>query len=210
MAPFYANEVAFYRRIRPELELEAPQTLGGDFDPESTNVAFVLENLTARDARFPNVTQKITTDNVRALLDTLAFLHGRFWQRPRFESDLKWVETHVSGGVADMMNGVAPTYIQQEIDGENFKRELVQRLRTTGDELLAGVRAVQKHQSRLQQTLLHGDTHLGNTYLLPDGRGGLLDWQLMVRSEEHTSELQSLMRISYAVFCLKKQKISNT
>src|SRR3546814_5945632 len=28
----------------------------------------------------------------------------------------------------------------------------------------------------------------------------------MSRSEEHTSELQSLMRISYAVFCLKKQK----
>src|SRR3546814_3942601 len=28
-----------------------------------------------------------------------------------------------------------------------------------------------------------------------------------LRSEEHTSELQSLMRISYAVFCLKKQKI---
>src|SRR3546814_5520756 len=30
------------------------------------------------------------------------------------------------------------------------------------------------------------------------------------RSEEHTSELQSLMRISYAVFCLKKKKIKNT
>src|SRR3546814_10871009 len=29
------------------------------------------------------------------------------------------------------------------------------------------------------------------------------------RSEEHTSELQSLMRISYAVFCLKKKKRSN-
>src|SRR3546814_2864578 len=29
------------------------------------------------------------------------------------------------------------------------------------------------------------------------------------RSEEHTSELQSLMRISYAVFCLKKKKITN-
>src|SRR3546814_1574669 len=29
------------------------------------------------------------------------------------------------------------------------------------------------------------------------------------RSEEHTSELQSLMRISYAVFCLKKQKNNN-
>src|SRR3546814_5307094 len=30
-----------------------------------------------------------------------------------------------------------------------------------------------------------------------------------VRSEEHTSELQSLMRISYAVFCLKKKKNTN-
>src|SRR3546814_1727898 len=29
------------------------------------------------------------------------------------------------------------------------------------------------------------------------------------RSEEHTSALQSLMRISYAVFCVKKQKINN-
>src|SRR3546814_2313611 len=31
-----------------------------------------------------------------------------------------------------------------------------------------------------------------------------------VRSEEHTSELQSLMRISYAVFCLKKNNKTNT
>src|SRR3546814_4557668 len=32
------------------------------------------------------------------------------------------------------------------------------------------------------------------------------DLELFDRSEEHTSELQSLMRISYAVFCLKKKK----
>src|SRR3546814_10302380 len=31
-----------------------------------------------------------------------------------------------------------------------------------------------------------------------------------IRSEEHTSELQSLMRISYAVFCLKKKKVHKT
>src|SRR3546814_8194565 len=31
-------------------------------------------------------------------------------------------------------------------------------------------------------------------------------WRSDLRSEEHTSELQSLMRISYAVFCLKKKK----
>src|SRR3546814_3646268 len=35
---------------------------------------------------------------------------------------------------------------------------------------------------------------------------GLAGRQVVGRSEEHTSELQSLMRISYAVFCLKKKK----
>src|SRR3546814_8131686 len=33
-------------------------------------------------------------------------------------------------------------------------------------------------------------------------------WSAILRSEEHTSELQSLMRISYAVFCLKKKTIT--
>src|SRR3546814_2164838 len=39
---------------------------------------------------------------------------------------------------------------------------------------------------------------------------GNLTGQRQARSEEHTSELQSLMRISYAVFCLKKKKLKTT
>src|SRR3546814_7522847 len=38
-----------------------------------------------------------------------------------------------------------------------------------------------------------------------DGRSDIMFRSRAHRSEEHTSELQSLMRISYAVFCLKKQ-----
>src|SRR3546814_8597215 len=41
-------------------------------------------------------------------------------------------------------------------------------------------------------------------------RGGLAASRLGLRSEEHTSELQSLMRISYAVFCLKKKTHTST
>src|SRR3546814_990741 len=48
---------------------------------------------------------------------------------------------------------------------------------------------------RVATLLLHGDCALG-----PRHRKNLN------RSEEHTSELQSLMRISYAVFCLQKKK----
>src|SRR3546814_1733993 len=38
----------------------------------------------------------------------------------------------------------------------------------------------------------------------PDGPSSYFIDTILERSEEHTSELQSLMRISYAVFCLKK------
>src|SRR3546814_4672502 len=41
------------------------------------------------------------------------------------------------------------------------------------------------------------------------GNGSPLDDERELRSEEHTSELQSLMRISYAVFCLKKKTKTN-
>src|SRR3546814_4283321 len=40
------------------------------------------------------------------------------------------------------------------------------------------------------------------------GRSSTGNGRARVRSEEHTSELQSLMRISYAVFCLKKKQLS--
>src|SRR3546814_4589881 len=60
----------------------------------------------------------------------------------------------------------------------------------------------QRHQFRSRRThgrdlyrLFHPDQHWANDRVATQ-----------FRSEEHTSELQSLMRISYAVFCLKKKK----
>src|SRR3546814_10806807 len=56
----------------------------------------------------------------------------------------------------------------------------------------------------------HRKGHMGVAHRPQDGSTGrepesaLSEW--FQRSEEHTSELQSLMRISYAVFCLKKKK----
>src|SRR3546814_9861763 len=64
------------------------------------------------------------------------------------------------------------------------------------------------HQQRARSRV--GGDRLGQTTIVP-ANGQLLrrlQFSLVhpVRSEEHTSELQSLMRISYAVFCLKKKR----
>src|SRR3546814_4914374 len=55
-------------------------------------------------------------------------------------------------------------------------------------------------EARRADDLLHDA--VGDAHLVPTRCRG----QVHRRSEEHTSELQSLMRISYAVFCLKKKK----
>src|SRR3546814_3194579 len=73
-----------------------------------------------------------------------------------------------------------------------------------------------KDRARITSTLLVIASALSETYgrwPIRRGDGQRLEQSahLRRRSEEHTSELQSLMRISYAVFCLKKKKtVSNT
>src|SRR3546814_4677565 len=51
-----------------------------------------------------------------------------------------------------------------------------------------------------------GEARLGDIVEQQEYRPDLCRQAIFLRSEEHTSELQSLMRISYAVFCLKKKK----
>src|SRR3546814_3657407 len=66
-----------------------------------------------------------------------------------------------------------------------------------------GINFMAGEQSLGDRAILHaGETSVDHPQHLRDTLAALLGY---ARSEEHTSELQSLMRISYAVFCLKKQ-----
>src|SRR3546814_10282338 len=56
----------------------------------------------------------------------------------------------------------------------------------------------------------HDDAVLDPQFHEGVAAGADLRDEILVRSEEHTSELQSLMRISYAVFCLQKKKRTTT
>src|SRR3546814_1544935 len=67
--------------------------------------------------------------------------------------------------------------------------------------------------ARLGTWLNRRISHPTNSPPFPDGfrscSPNVLDSDMATRSEEHTSELQSLMRISYAVFCLQTHKTSH-
>src|SRR3546814_6811929 len=73
------------------------------------------------------------------------------------------------------------------------------------NEFTAALRTLLK---RRRQIFLFQRIHVDGVALHPAAERS--EAQCQRRSEAHTSELQSLMRISYAVFCLKKKKKSNS
>src|SRR3546814_9661137 len=95
--------------------------------------------------------------------------------------------------------------------GEGLQVERVDRLEIPGRRLVA------VHDAEAHTLARHPGAFLADVFaVLVVHRGkefvevlpAAVVVPVVLRSEEHTSELQSLMRISYAVFCLKKQKIN--
>ena len=179
--PIYENEVKFYKYARPGLDLEVPVALGARYDPMSKRFMVIMEDLGLRGAKFALQSDEPDVHKTQAVLDVHAKLHATFWESPRFKTDLSFIQTHLEGSMEDLMHGLVRNGIQGELEKQVVKRELMGRLGMTEDEMFWATEAVKLHQSRLPQTLVHGDSHFGNTYALPDGKHGLADWQLCVR-----------------------------
>jgi hypothetical protein len=177
----YENEVRFYREIRDELDIEAPRVFASHFDPPTGRFGLLLEDLTARGARFPSALDPVSLTEVRSLLGNLAALHARFWDSPRFDTELSWVPTPMGGGMFDVFDTIGLELIEDQVARHPFKADLIAPLGRTVAQMWEPLWQVQRQHTMAPTTLLHGDPHVGNTYLLPGGLGGLLDWQLMVR-----------------------------
>ncbi|MGB5546331.1 MAG: phosphotransferase [Polyangiales bacterium] len=177
----YLNEVRFYREIRPQLSIEAPECFGSVFDEKHRTFGVLMENLGLRGARFPNALTSVDLDEIRGLVSTLAALHARFWQSPALDSELDWLATPVSGGMYPVFQALGLDLIRNQVETNAYKAELIMPLGKTVDELWDALCKAQEILASGPQTLLHGDPHIGNSYLLPGARGGFFDWQLMVK-----------------------------
>jgi hypothetical protein len=177
----YNTEVNFYVRLRPSLDIETPKVVGGVCDLETALYYLLIEDVSLRGARFPNATTATTVDEVRAVLDVLARLHGQFWESPRLKGDLTWYDSHWDSETAVAQKARVKVTIARNVEIDPFKQEVIAGLGADLERLHAGFIALQRYQSTLPQTILHGDAHIGNSYLLPGGGAGMLDWQLTAR-----------------------------
>lgn len=190
----YRNEINIYKHVRPWEFLESPQFLGGAYDSTANAMLLMLEDLRDRGVTFPHVNVTTSLARMMSLMDQLAILHARYWNNATLDAASGWMEAHTRGTIHDQFSSphVLPPHAANELATTQFKREMVERLGTDADGLFRQVHLLQRHQATLPQTLCHGDTHIGNTYCLPDDSGGLFDWQL-------TSQGFALHDVSYLI-----------
>lgn len=177
----FQNEVEFYNRIRPELDIETPRALGGSFDAASSRYILLLEDISTKNPHFCSQLDTVGVVEVQALLKILARLHARYWESPRFTDDLSWVQTQTEGSVEELLQGLSRQGTQAELAEHKYKRAFLEQLGMTEEEIFRSMIAMKRNRASMPQTLLHGDTHFGNSYRLPDGQAGLYDWQVFLR-----------------------------
>jgi hypothetical protein len=171
------NESRLYASGVP-LPVDHPLAYTTIIDEPGLDYFIVMEDLVARGADPRDATRPLTADQLSHGLRALARLHSQYWNQVPSHPALGWVQPYqaVEGWQKPMKVGV-PIGIEK---AGAVLPAVVGDL--TGEELVGNLWA--RYIGTLTdgpQTLLHGDAHIGNTYVLPDGELGFLDWQVVRR-----------------------------
>jgi len=177
LADSYRKEVSFYRDVSPRLppDLERARCYFTGVD-ESTHQAIVLlEDLGSRGAEFGDPTRPASIEIATRTVEWLAMLHGHTWNKPI---------TPTLAAYPGVIEPVIMQLLQPEIWNSCISRPLAapvpKVLRDAGN-LRKAFAAMWEQAHGTLQCCIHGDTHLGNMYFLPDGTLGFLDWQTQMR-----------------------------
>jgi Ecdysteroid kinase-like family len=174
-----------------ELECNFYNELGAEF-PEITPRAYIaesypggrfiiaLEDLTGRGCTPYQLVDSCSVEHAKAIAKTLAQVHARYWDSERFGDDLVWVRPRSCRYGAPWMAQTFADAWQAFLSGDQLVT-ITPAMRELADTWLQLSAKTLAYWETLPQTLLHGDSHFGNTYALPDGRAGYLDWQVILR-----------------------------
>jgi hypothetical protein len=158
------------------LPLDHPAVYTAIIDEDRRDFLMIMEDVVARGADPRDSTRPMTVDQVASGVRGLARMHSEFWgERITRDPALRWVEPFVAFAGLEY----APLHIAHERLGDTAPAEIVA---LSGTELFVDIWA--RYIGTLTTsppTLLHGDPHIGNTYVLPDDQVGFLDWQMVRR-----------------------------
>src|SRR5690606_38258129 len=175
-----SQEVRFYAQMRPTLPDVAPRAHYGRAG-RGGRFVLVLDDLVAQGARPITSFEEATIEHAGALVDTLAKLHAVHWCSPRLATDLAWAPP-MTGRRGFALLASQFRRVRRRFLAEADARGLPARVRRLLQLFEGHDLELYRSWSAGPQTLVHGDSHMGNTYAVPDGRAGLLDWQVVFRT----------------------------
>jgi aminoglycoside phosphotransferase (APT) family kinase protein len=171
------REARFYAGPAVDAPMRIPEAFHAAAGAAPTEYVMVLEDLAAAGCTFVTNPASHAEEHGRELVEALATLHARFWDDPRFDDELSWVQPAMRG-----------EFGAQLVD--SARRQFAADLPPVFAELCELY--VQHHEAIAllwdegEQTLVHGDCHTGNQFVARDGDAlgavGLYDWAVLSRS----------------------------
>jgi aminoglycoside/choline kinase family phosphotransferase len=175
MANMHEREVRGYRDVFPVIPLATPICYFADYDPERQQGIVIMEDLKARGVTFCHATQPQTFEQVARRMRALARFHAGSWDGADLRPGGRWADL-------DEFLTVMRPFFEAYTQPEKWERAVLappgaavsvhfhsrQWMQDAWDRMV-------EFSRQLPYCVLHGDLHLGNLYIDPDGSPGFFD-----------------------------------
>ncbi len=167
----YALEARFYSELAPKLSCGLPLSLFASVDERGQGIV-ILPDLALAGGRFGDPCFPFDVDQAAQALEMQAHWHAAMWANPAHALDAL-PQFSASRGAGVLLLS-APAWDAHFALGTSpvLPAALQDRQRVADS-----FRSLWEFEDRDVKTLVHGDAHVGNTYIDRDGRVSFLDWQ---------------------------------
>ncbi|MFA7603290.1 MAG: phosphotransferase [Novosphingobium sp.] len=175
MDQMFEREARAYRDVFPAMPLPTPDCYFADYDAERKQGIVIMEDLVRRGVSFCTVLRPQTHEEVARRLTVLARFHARSWNSPELAPGGKW------GDLFEFF-GIMQPFFEHYLEPETWARFVAAPRGAASsvrfhdrDWLVRAWTAMTRFARSLPQCVIHGDVHLGNLYVYPDGTPGFFD-----------------------------------
>lgn len=175
----HEKEVRAYRDILPQLQLQTPICYFAACSEDIRQGIVIIEDLVARGVTFCDPLTPQSYEAVARRLSSLAAFHAKSWDSPKLRPDGEW------HWVEDLLLSLS-RYMDYFLESGQVNHYIVSprgAAASTRFHDTAWIRTALEKLPRLApevpHCLFHGDTHLGNLYVDPDGTPGFFDPQVL-------------------------------
>ncbi|KAI1418462.1 kinase-like domain-containing protein [Hypoxylon sp. FL1857] len=173
----YRREAEFYFYLSPIVKMNLPKAWYCGTDTVAGQGLVVMDNLAVQGCDFGEPLKAWPVDRVRAGVKELAALHAKTWGAS--EKDFPWLAGDKTMG-GNPLQGMIVSLLSPPAWELRFKGAAAPPLPeaiANRERMERAFKTMWATENPTLKCIVHGDAHIGNTFITPDGRPGFIDWQ---------------------------------